>query len=154
MEEDFQNSEAEAALEEAMMESLNDENVALPQGDGPGTLDVFPLLKRPFFPGMASPLMIEPGPFYEVLKRVAKSSHKSVALVLSKKENKDIYKLGLKDLYKIGVFARVLRIIPMEKGGAQVILNMEKRIKIVQGAGSGKTIKAKVSYHDDHDVLS
>ena len=35
-------------------------------------------------------------------------------------------RLGLNDLYEVGVLARILRIIPMEQGGAQVVLNMEK----------------------------
>lgn len=46
----------------------------------PDELFILPLTRRPFFPGMAAPLVIEPGPFYEVLKIVAKSPHKTLAL--------------------------------------------------------------------------
>jgi len=38
----------------------------------PEELFILPLTRRPFFPGMAAPLVIEPGPYYEVLKIVAK----------------------------------------------------------------------------------
>ena len=142
-------------IENAMLSSLNDssQEPELKQ-NYPSTLDVFPLIRRPLFPGMAAPLVIEPGPFYETLKRVAKTDHKSVALLLSKKENKDLYQMSLKDLYKVGVLARVLRIIPMEKGGAQIILSMEKRLKVVKAAGGAKSMKAKVSFHEDKPKLT
>jgi len=57
-------------LEDEMVNSLQIE----PRNSGknlppPPELDFFPLLKRPFFPGMAAPLVVEPGPFFEVLKK-------------------------------------------------------------------------------------
>ncbi|MCB1116023.1 MAG: LON peptidase substrate-binding domain-containing protein, partial [Chlamydiia bacterium] len=100
------------------------------EGDHPDELFILPLTRRPFFPGMAAPLVIEPGPFYEVLKMVAKSSHKTLALFLTKKEEVNIYEMGFEDLCDVGVMATILRIVPLEQGGAQVVLNMEKRIKI------------------------
>ena len=41
-----------------------------------------------------------------------------------------MFKVSLTTFIQVGVLARILRIIPMEQGGAQVILNMEKRISI------------------------
>jgi len=99
---------------------------------------------------MAAPLVIEPGSFYEVLKMVAKSEHKSMGLFLTKKEDANIYKVGFDDLYPVGVLARILRIIPMEQGGAQVVLNMEKRISVRKPLKSGKYLRAQITYHEDH----
>jgi ATP-dependent Lon protease len=85
---------------------------------------------------MAAPLVIEPGHYYEVLKNVAKSDHKSMGLFLTKEEDVNIYKVGVKDLYEVGVLARILRIIPMEQGGAQVALKYGKtdhHDKVCQG---------------------
>lgn len=140
----------EIEIENALFESMNN-GTKDPANDiiYPETVDIFPILRRPFFPGMAAPLVIEPGPFYEALKRIAKSEHKCVGLLLAKDEEADIYKVKMKDLHKVGVLARILRIIPIEKGGAQVILNMEKRIKVVKNVPAKKHLKAKVSYHDD-----
>lgn len=119
----------------------------------PNELYVFPLIRRPFFPGMAAPLMVEPGPFYEILKIIAKSDHKCIGLFMSKHEEIDIYKIGFSDLYEIGVSARILRIIPMEQGGAQVILNMEKRIKFIAPVEEkSKALKAHVAFHDEHPI--
>lgn len=126
-----------------------------PAGAPPDELYVFPLTRRPFFPGMAAPIIVEPGPFYEVLKMVAKSKHKYVGLLLTKKEDADIYSTNLKDFRKVGVLARILRIIPLEQGGgAQVILNMEKRIKIAGPVKKSKFLRVGVSYHEDAPKLT
>ncbi|NGX56668.1 MAG: Lon protease [Candidatus Anoxychlamydiales bacterium] len=114
----------------------------------PEELFILPLNKRPFFPGMAAPIVIEPGIYYEVLKLVAKTSHKCLGLFLTKDENANIYKLKAEDLYGVGIVARILRIIPLEKGGAQVVFNMEKRI-LLENPIKGKFLSAKVKYHDE-----
>jgi ATP-dependent Lon protease len=142
-------------IEDAIMESFEGKE-QFPKKDTvlPGQVYLFPLLRRPFFPGMAAPLVIEPGPFYEVLKVVAKSENKCLGLFLTRSENTDIYKVGYDDLFQVGVLARVLRIIPIEQGGAQVILNMEKRIQIVRPVAKSKMLKAVVSYHEDNPTLT
>ncbi len=114
----------------------------------PDTLYLLPLNRRPFFPGMAAPVVIEPGPYYEVLKIVAKTDHKCLGLFLTKKEDDNIYKLGLDDLHKVGIVARILRIIPIEQGGAQVVLNMEKRV-VIEKPIKNKYLCASVKYHED-----
>jgi len=123
----------------------------IPSLSYPQQLYVFPLNRRPFFPGMAAPIVIEPGAYYEVLKIIAKTDHKCVGLFLTHEEDANIYKLSLDDLYKVGVVARILRIIPMEQGGAQVVLNMEKRISIVQQV-KNKYLLAEVKYHEDTSI--
>ena len=98
---------------------------------------------------MAAPVVIEPGPFYEVLKLVAKTEHKSMGLFLTKAEDANVYKVGFEDLFQVGVLARILRIIPMDQGGAQVVLSMEKRISIKKGLKTGKHLRANIVYHEE-----
>lgn len=117
--------------------------------EAPNDVFIMPLTRRPFFPGMAAPVVIEPGVYYEVLKAIAKSEHKCMGLFLTHQEDVNIYKVGFDDLYQVGVLARILRIIPMEQGGAQVVLNMEKRISIKKPLKSAKYLKAQIEYHDD-----
>lgn len=117
-------------------------------GSYPDKLFIIPLTRRPFFPGMAAPILIEPGNFYEVLKIVAKTKHKSIGLFLTKKEDVNIYKVGVSDLFTVGVVARIMRIIPVEQGGAQVVLSMEKRVSIVRPL-KGKYLSAEVKYFDE-----
>jgi len=147
LQQEFDDHTLENEIEEAMFESLNSSPKNLKdEAAYPKTIHIFPLLRRPFFPGMAAPLMIEPGPFYEVLKQIAKSDHKCIGLLLSKREEGEIHQMGFKDLYRIGILARILRIIPMEKGGAQIILNMEKRFEIIKEIEDPKALKAQVIY--------
>ena len=50
--------------------------------------------------------------------------------------------------------ARVLRIIPTEQGGAQVILNMEKRLRVVEPLPRYKCLRARVEYFEDSPTLT
>lgn len=143
----------EMELENAVLSSLDETN-RKKSTIFPTEIDIFPLTRRPFFPGMAAPIVIEPGPFYEILKQIAKSEHKSIGLLLTKSEVTDVHKLGFKDFYSVGVLARILRIIPTEQGGAQVILNMEKRMRIEAPLPKGKCLRARVSYYEDNPVLT
>ena len=134
--------------DEELSSPKKEERALIPALSYPDQLFVLPLNRRPFFPGMAAPIVIEPGAYYEVLKIVAKTDHKCVGLFLTHKEDANIYKISLDDLFQVGVVARILRIIPMEQGGAQVVLNMEKRVSIVKPVKS-KHMQAAVKYHDD-----
>lgn len=137
-------------LAEAVQDSLEqDQKERSVNSSLPKDLYVIPLNRRPFFPGMAAPLVIEPGAYYEVLKAVAETEHRTMGLFLTKKEDINLYKVGINDLYRVGVSARILRIIPMEQGGAQVILNMEKRISIKKQVKNSKSLRVGVSYHED-----
>ncbi len=151
---DDQKQNDQSVPEEAVIE---DEDAAIPKKEErallptlpyPEQLYLLPLNRRPFFPGMAAPIVIEPGSYYEVLKIVAKTDHKCLGLFLTHKEDINIYKIGINDLHEVGVVARILRIIPMEQGGAQVVLNMEKRVSIKKPLKS-KYLLAQVKYHDD-----
>lgn len=141
-------------IEDAMMDSFKNDSSYKKTQEAPEQIQIFPVIRRPFFPGMAAPLVIEPGPFYETLKVVAKSEHKCVGLLMTRQENMDIYQVNFDDLYEIGVLARILRIIPMEQGGAQVILNMEKRIRVIEPISNSKTLRAKVAYYEDSPTLT
>jgi len=145
----------EQELENALIDSLDgqhrDKKNTTPD---PSQIFIFPLRRRPFFPGMAAPLIVEPGLFYEVLKIAAKSEHRCIGLLLTKSEDIDIQKVTFDDLHPVGTMARILKIIPMEGGGAQVILNMEKRIKVVKRVANTEHLKAKVSYHVDDTNLT
>ena len=154
LEETIITSEEGASIEASMLESLELNDKSSNQPVLPDELTIFPVQKRPFFPGMAAPIVIEPGPFYEALKVCARSEHKCVGLFLMRKENTNLYKAGFDDLFSVGVMARILRIIPMDSGGAQVILNMEKRIVLLHPLSHQKVLKAKIMYLEETPVLS
>lgn len=140
----------ELELENALLQSMEEEKQeAKTPVPIPEVLDIFPILKRPFFPGMAAPITLEPGPYFDLLKQIAKGPHKYLGLLLTLDEECDIYKLGFKDLHTVGVVAKILRVIPLEQGGAQVILNMEKRMIVLKPEPKKKLLRASVLIKDD-----
>lgn len=141
-----QDEEVALALQESVKEDQGRDRTLI---QTPDSVFVIPLNRRPFFPGMAAPIVIEPGAYYEVLKQIASTEHKSMGLFLTKKEEADINTMGPKELHPVGVLARILRIIPMEQGGAQVILNMEKRITAKKFSRAQKILKAQIEPHED-----
>ncbi len=145
------NSDLEIS-EEDLMEEIQEtmsENKRKTETIIPRQVFVFPLVRRPFFPGMAAPLVIEPGAYFEALKLIAKTENKCMGLFLTKDEECDIYKIKKDDIYSVGVLARILRIIPMESGGAQVILSMEKRITVKKAVKRGGILRAHITVHDE-----
>ena len=154
---DEESQEGEESLEDEVFDSVEEsvtKDKGKPAKEFPETLFLVPLTRRPFFPGMAAPIVIEPGIYYEMLKTVANSPNKYMGLVLTKDENANVYKIGYNDLYRVGVVARILRIIPIEQGGAQVVLTMEKRFTIKKPIKSSKWLKAHVSYFDERKKLT
>jgi ATP-dependent Lon protease len=138
----------EAYLEAPIEEEAIPEERKFEKEVYPSKLFILPITRRPFFPGMAAPILIEPGKFYEVLKIVAKTEHKCIGLFLTKKEDANIYKISLKDLFDVGVVAKIMRIIPIEQGGAQVVFSMDQRVTIVKEE-KGKYLSATVKYHKE-----
>lgn len=150
-EDDVQQMDADEEVAYALQESVKaDQARDKASFVSPDQVFVIPLNRRPFFPGMAAPIVIEPGAYYEVLKQIAGTEHKSMGLFLTKQEDVDINDISSKGLHTVGILARILRIIPMEQGGAQVILNMEKRITCKKFIKAQKILKAQIDIYEDH----
>lgn len=141
--------------EQEKIESASDESEArlVNRETYPKELFVIPVTHRPFFPGMAAPILIDKGPQYEVLKLIAKSEQKYVALILTKKEEVDLSRISFDDLYPIGILGRILRILPVDGGGAQVVVNMEQRLELVRPI-KHKYLRAEVVYHIDNREIT
>lgn len=149
----FENA-SDQEIEEIVVEAVEKDDKQVPRSsqDYPDDLYIIPLNKRPFFPGMAAPLVIDQDPYYEILKEVSKSEKKYLGLLLTKQEGVELDHTSLDSFYSVGVLARILRIIPIEGGGAQIILNMEKRFRVIEKVKSDfkKALKVSVEYHNDH----
>lgn len=114
--------------------------------DLPSELFLLPTLKRPFFPGMVSPFLVESGPFYDTIKQVGITKEKGIGLVLPLSDGVDRNHLTIADYHPVGVFARILRISPSEGGVHQIVLYIEQRIKIEAAVESTHGLRASVSY--------
>lgn len=116
----------------------------------PPKLFLFPVHSRPLFPGMAAPYQVEEGPFLEAVKEIAHEEHKTIGLFLTRQRGKLSSPLSIDDIYDVGVAAKILRIIPHTpqegKSGAQLILNVEHRIRIKKFIPHKQTPRADVTY--------
>jgi ATP-dependent Lon protease len=141
----------EASIEEVILQTLSqDDKEESKLSQLPEKVHFIPIKRRPFFPGMAAPMFVEPGPFFEVLKLVMRTKHKYIGLLLTKDEDLDLSEeVHFKDLHRVGVLGKILRILPMEQGGVQIVLSMEKRLKVIRADKSSKHLKASVKYHED-----
>ncbi len=61
--EDIENNSYAQQLENAVLKTLEDQQKTEKSAQTASELFIFPLVRRPFFPGMAAPVVIEPGPF-------------------------------------------------------------------------------------------
>ncbi len=148
-------NEEDASIEEVILQTLKEDEEGIKQDPKPPESIYFiPITRRPFFPAMAAPILIEPGPYFEVLKNVMRSKHKYLGLLLTKDENQDINQTTFKDLHKVGVLGKILRILPMEQGGVQIVLNMERRLKVITPEKQSKYLRAKVRYHEDSKIVN
>lgn len=136
-------------LEKIISKSLEKHNKKKRPPTPPKTLHIFPLTRRPFFPGVATPIIIDTPYFLEALKEIANTGHQCIGFSLTKNEDCDQSKLSLNDLHRIGVYGRIMRIIPLEQGGIQVILLIEGRIEILKPVPDAPHLQATVRYHKD-----
>ncbi len=108
---------------------------------------------------MAASITIEPGPYYEALKAIAKTEDRYVALCMTKRESASIYTVGYADIHTVGVLAKVLRVAPIQDQGAQVFLSVECRITLKKPKMATKPIKANFTpffdeiSDEDQDLL-
>ncbi|MCB1118508.1 MAG: endopeptidase La [Chlamydiia bacterium] len=142
----------EQELQELLLKALKERSDSAQEE--PQELYVFPLLRRPFFPGMLAHIYIETGHFATVLKKVLKTEHKCIALVMAKEEKKPLSEMTLDDLYDVGVMARVLKVVPQEKGGDQVILQVDKRIAVIGAIENSSGLICEVDYYTDESAES
>lgn len=145
----------EDALFEEELVPKKDEAALFPPLPYPDQLYVLPRTSAPFFPGMRAPIAIEKGsPFYEVLKLLYATDHRCIGLFLTKEKEANINEVGIKDLYKVGVVARILshQLYPSEDGRvAHVVLQIEKRVTIEKQV-KDKYLRAQVKYYEDPSI--
>lgn len=149
---DHSSFDEEISLEKLLEKSNDTASEMESFSDLPQDVFILPVTRRPLFPGMAIPLVIQPGPFYEVLKDLANTPNKYAGIFLTKKENANLEKIKIPQIHSIGVLGKILKISPLEDGSVQVIVNILNRIKILSEIKG--PLKAKIEIHRDPKKLS
>lgn len=122
----------------------------IPEEAWPEKIYCFPLVARPLFPGIAAPYHVEEGPLLEAVKILAQEETKIIGLFLTRDKGGLSSPTKASQIHPIGVAARILRIIPMTnkegKSSAQLILHVEKRIKVRKFLAPKPQLRASVEY--------
>jgi ATP-dependent Lon protease len=109
--------------------------------DLPEILPILPLRNTVLFPGVVIPITAGRDKSIKLLNE-ANNGNKTIGVVSQKEE--DIENPSLKDINKVGVVARILRVLKMPDGNTTVILQGKKRFHIDEVVEEMPYIKAKV----------
>ena len=112
----------------------------------PNKLLVIPLMGKPIFPGIFTPIMIaSPEDIAVVEQSLAGDS--LIGMVLLKSEDADKPSAG--DLYPVGTVARIVKKINLPDGGVNIFISTLKRFKIKKFLKDSGPVIAAVEYLED-----
>ncbi len=110
--------------------------------DLPEILPILPLRNTVLFPGVVIPITAGRDKSIKLLND-ANAGNKTIGVVSQKEE--DVEDPTLKDINRVGVVARILRVLKMPDGNTTVILQGKKRFKIDDIVVEKPYFKAKVN---------
>ncbi|MDR1748251.1 MAG: endopeptidase La [Spirochaetaceae bacterium] len=113
----------------------------------PNKLFIIPLMGRPIFPGIFTPLMVNSPDDTKVIDE-AYSGDGIIGIVMLKNEV-DIPSLS--DLYSVGTAARIAKKINLPDGGVNVFISTIKRFRIRKILNERRPMVAAVEYMDDQE---
>lgn len=131
--------------DEAFIADINNDPNYMDVSNLPSRLYIFPLNHVVLFPDAIVPLIIMPGPMFELIKS-ARSHSEYLGFIWGRFNDPDT--LSSKDLVEIGVVGRILRVGCMSDGSYSVLVHCISRIRAVSFLKSEKLI-AKVEYVQD-----
>ncbi|MEE9342902.1 MAG: endopeptidase La [Gammaproteobacteria bacterium] len=109
----------------------------------PPTIPILPQTERPFFPGQAIPLLVDPAKWDATIQAATESSNGIIGLLLT--HTKRAEDTTTKDFYSIGTACRIHRTGAMD-GRTQVLLEGIQRFKITKWLSQETPFTANVQY--------
>jgi ATP-dependent Lon protease len=111
----------------------------------PNKLPIVPLLGRPIFPGIFTPIMVGNPDDVKVVEE-ALSADGMIGLVMIKNE---VDKPKADDLYGVGTVAKIVKRINLPDGGSNIYISTMKRFKVKKFLSKESPIMAAISYLDE-----
>ena len=110
----------------------------------PPHLPIFPLSNRPLFPGLIVPLVYEGDEVKESISKLADMGQSHIGLILVRDEEAPF---APKNLYEVGVIAKVVKAIEIEGHGLHLVVECLERFKVDEWLEGKKQLRAMVTYH-------
>lgn len=137
------------AEEFIVQENPIEENTLIPTDKMlPGTLPVISLEKRPIFPGIFSPLIIEGTEEVKIVEK-AYEDNGFLGIILQKN---NVEKPTVSDLYNIGTAVRIIKKIILPDGGVNIFISTLKRFKIKKIISENTTMVVAVEYLEEEET--
>ena len=116
------------------------------------TKPLLPLRDIVIFPSMVVPLFVGREKSIKALQEVMKTD-KSIVLVTQK--NSEIDEPSDKDLYGYGCLSKVLQLLKLPDGTVKVLVEGEKRVKILKynNKGDNNFLTSEVEIAEDQNIL-
>lgn len=111
--------------------------------DLPGVLPVLPIRNTVLFPGVVLPITVGRQKSIQLVKKAYKGD-RIIGVVAQKNNRKE--EPRLKDLYKVGTVAKIIKMIVLPDGNTTIIIQGKNRFKVQSILQEIPYIKAKVSY--------
>lgn len=123
----------------------------------PQTVVIIPIMNSPIFPGMIAPIILSEDKFTpELDDQILKSGYLALNLVKFKEgraipDDEDIENMEIKaeDIYKVGVFCKVIKKLKLPDGSVNVLVHGVKRYRASDIVQEAPLLISKVEVFDD-----
>jgi len=109
----------------------------------PGAIPILPQAQRPFFPGQAIPLLVDPALWEETIRAAEENANNVIGLLLVDTSRAEQAKLS--SFFKMGTACRIHR-IGMQDGRMQVLLEGLQRFQVSEWLNTRPPFTARVRY--------
>jgi ATP-dependent Lon protease len=113
----------------------------------PNNIHLLPIKGRPIFPGIITPIVIPSGKFSISIDEVYKKDG-FLGLVLLKEDKEE--KESHKNVYRVGVVAKILKKLNLPDGGVNILINTINRFNLEKLITEEPYLVAEVSYPIDN----
>ncbi len=114
----------------------------------PSVLPLLPLANRPFFPGLAMPLVVAREPWLRTLESVVEAGHHCIGLVLSRSDSAD--EAHADDFHPMGTACRIYKVERVDDN-LQVFVEGLQRFTIESWIARERPFSARVRYFPEAD---
>lgn len=150
--EEEEDSTRDADREPASEDESGKDSVVLAHEMLPDRIYLLPSGAKPVFPGIMFPMVIPPGPAAEVIQSaVQEASERVIGFVLTRDEESatESGEIDQEQLYRIGCAVRILRLQEQQDGSLHILMQGEKRFRILKVVKRNERLIAQVVYLDD-----
>ncbi len=125
------------------VQAIPDDGLVLARDMLPSKLPIIPLRPRPAFPGVIIPLTVNGRARVNTIKQAMESDSQAIGLVMVQELDEDD---STNNLQRVGVAAKILKLIHTEEDSAHVLVNSLERFSIDEVSETDGIIYTDVTY--------